>query len=319
MSSQEVALELWMEHFRNLPLGNNCRAMIENKGIVISPQRRVNMTFSDPEKEYMQTYWRQQGVLDDSNQMRMTNTFYKARAVLIQGQLYHIGSKVVVEEDNPDGLGSKEELQSWRGIISLFIIHEFESHVGIFFKAEYYDQVFTSTNSSEHMLHHVSHMRMIRPNPRKYSGNDIRPVNQIQGKFMTFPACGTWASQNILVAYDLSDQLPRKHLLQIGQPGCPPPWLEVHDVVLVKMAHETTNDSIHVAVVIKVFFEANKEVELQLLTGIPPQPFYRYKLGRKIIREPWDNVMCILESFEVSKRNNVSRPIEWTTIKPVVL
>jgi len=120
-----------------------------------------------------------------------------------------------------------DHVWTWKAKILAFYLHELCGKMEVFFLASYFEQRVEDQSSMKPLVHCISGMQILNAHPRE---TELRPVSQLLYKFMQMPI----PKQRYMVAYELEDVAPRFHLLQAGQPGCTPPYPEIHDIMLVK-------------------------------------------------------------------------------------
>jgi hypothetical protein len=84
------------------------------------------------------------------------------------------------------------------------------------------------------LLHEMTNMCILNLKPNELS---TKPVRQLMYSFMPMPLNPLGDGRRFLVAYELEDPKPRRHLIIPGQPGHCPPFLVAGDVMVVRAGH----------------------------------------------------------------------------------
>jgi hypothetical protein len=103
-----------------------------------------------------------------------------------------------------------------------------------FFLARYLDQRPPRENSCISFLHKMIIMSILNLKPIELS---TRPVKQLMYLFMPLPLNQLGDRRRFLVAYELEDPKPRRHLLVPGQPSHCPPFFVAGDVMVLCAGH----------------------------------------------------------------------------------
>ncbi|KAG0572010.1 hypothetical protein KC19_VG061500 [Ceratodon purpureus] len=135
-------------------------------------------------------------------------------------------------------------------------MHEFLGVHEIFFRAEYFEQLPTSEGSSEAKQSDLSFMRVLKSKPRQHFGEDTRPVNMLQHKFMVHPVPNR---KDVVIAHELCDLNLRFHLFSEGHRSILPPWPEVGE--LYRFEKNEGSERYKVGVVTKVTLPAQLQTE----------------------------------------------------------
>lgn len=168
-------------------------------------------------------------VLTDKNAQFFRDDIWKFRSLLFRGREYWIGSYVVVTPDEENNNGDHQCM--WKAKIEEFFIHEFEGMQDVFFRGAYYEQRVTNESSTIPLVHELSGMQILNS---KSVETCVRPVSQLLYGFMPLPLDADNGGRRFLVAYELEDPVPRKHLINVGEPGFCPPFPVVGDVIVVR-------------------------------------------------------------------------------------
>ena len=79
-----------------------------------------------------------------------------ATSFLLKSKVFKKGDKVIIALDQHKEVGTTK---MWKAVIKKFCIHQYLSYIGIFCIAQYYDQAYESSTSSEPLL--VLHLKCV--------------------------------------------------------------------------------------------------------------------------------------------------------------
>lgn len=230
--SQERAKYLW-SLLKILPTSCPCVKATYLKGISVGRKEGLMEKMTESVETYLKRFWRSIGHLTDDNQVMFDNHIFIVPYIVLSSKPYRPGDFVVVKPE--------EEYQNhdwnWKCKISKIFTHQCNGSINVFFQGEYFWQI-TQGQDDAPKKHSLTNMCLLKPNPGNWEGNDVRLVRQILYKFLAFSDMSREGLKNgYLVAFEYEDVFPRRHLLQLGGPGCSPPYPLVHDVVLARSVH----------------------------------------------------------------------------------
>ena len=297
-----------------------CSRMIKEKGILVGPKRPSIKKMGQETSFYLKQYWRAIGILTDTNSQSFNEELMALRFLIHEGREYRVGNLVLVKPDSSDVV----HRWVWKAKILGFFIHEFQGILKSFFKAAYYDQRVESHESTMPMIDAITDMPILSSQAGQIC---VRPVEQLMYQFMAIPVPESRGLY--MVAYELEDPVPRKHLLEAGEPGCCPPYPEVADIMLVKGPSWQLGCCFQYAVVRHVHAKDTSQgideygthppkeqdhlvgrVDLSFL--LPSGPRSR-RFTSKFETEytcSWHKLVSLLSDFRTVKCHN-GRPVEW--------
>ena len=115
-----------------------------------------------------------------------------------------------------------------------YFFEKMDSQKDVFFKGAYYEQRVTNERSTIPLVHDLSGMQILNS---KAGEMCVRPVSQLLYGFMPLPLDADSGGGRFILAYELEDPAPRKHLVNVGEPCFCPPFPVVGDVIVVRGEH----------------------------------------------------------------------------------
>lgn len=262
-----------------------CVELFKTKGIAITKKRKQYRDPSDEELIYARRFW---------NTKETDGLFEKATAykkVFFDGEVYTPGDHVVVraDDENPNSC-----LGHWKAQIKTLFSLQYGGHIMIFFGAEYYKQHIEDNGDEESLkIDHATGMSIIDKTCLPYNWNCVRPINWLLHKFIPIPR----GSQ--LIAYEMQDLNIRARLLEVGYPGCVPPWFEINDVILIECL-EGNKQPGHVYSI----DSSSKSINVNWLKRGRASI---WKIESNLLHNvPWNKCICRLEKWH---------PIKYRTIR----
>ena len=204
---------------------------VKKKRIVVGLKKKPVQMYGI-RRTYLTNFWREKGVLTDNTMSFFRSEIWKFRSLLLGGRQFWVGSHVVIRPDA--NINNDDHEWTRKARIEDFFVHECKGILEVFFLARYFDQKLPRENSRMPLLHESSNMCILNFKPIELS---IRRVRQLMYSFMPVPLNPLGDGQRFLVAYELKDSKPRRHLLVPGQPGHCPPFLVAGDVMVVRAGH----------------------------------------------------------------------------------
>lgn len=129
----------------------------------------------------------------------------------------------------------------WKAKIEDFFVHECEGILEVFFVARYFEQCVPRENSHMPVVYELSNICILNFKPIELS---IRPVGQLMYYFMSLPLNPLSNGQRFVLAYELEDSEPRRHLLGPGQSGHWPLFPMAGDVMVVRAGHSVAHNMV---------------------------------------------------------------------------
>lgn len=120
-----------------------CRDLIKSKGICVGWKNGNIKPMSDSIKNYLQRYWRNEGLLNDNTVEEFSSELEKISFVIFNGVHYEVGDHVITRSDAQEmhPFKSLDRGLTHKAKITMLFVHEFLGHHRLFFHAKYFKQV----------------------------------------------------------------------------------------------------------------------------------------------------------------------------------
>lgn len=298
VSSISKAKEIWKTYLAH-KCGYPCEEIMLTKGIAITKKRKQWRAPTEEEIQYAEHFWQIERGHGYFEQITIYNK------VLFGGEIYAIGDHVVVRTDDTN---EENNVGHWKAQVASFFAMQKNGEFMIFFGANYFRQCIVVADDKEHLkIDDTTGMSILQKTFVSYNWDCIRPITSLLHKFIPI------SHGSECIAYETKDLSIRKKLLAYGSPGCVPPWLEEHDIVIIQI------DPKHLrhAVVRNVDIE-NRLVKVDWIRKMNNHcEMWRVDQGEETYVH-WDKCVTFLENWHVvrSRRLEIDGtlkqvPIAW--------